>query len=62
MGQAATKEEAKDDSKEDTKDNSADHPDNVKLEHGGWKDIKDMKRGYVSRFNLQFFFTSIMLI
>lgn len=37
---------------ENPKDDTADHPDNKKLEHAGWKDIKEMKRGYVvdSRF------------
>jgi hypothetical protein len=28
-------------------DDSADHPDNTKLEHQGWSDIKEMKRGFV---------------
>lgn len=28
-------------------DDSADHPDNQKLEHQGWSDIKEMKRGFV---------------
>jgi choline transporter-like protein 2/4/5 len=30
---------------ENPKDDTADHPDNKKLEHAGWNDIKEMKRG-----------------